>query len=96
MSSVISIIDQLIEMTDDSKYKPLEKNVKIPAQMKAIISHPDTKKLELQTVDIPKLRTKEVLIKIEASAVNRADLLQASGINLYYKLFMHIICKTNT
>eukprot|EP00486_Rosalina_sp_Unknown_P002759 CAMPEP_0201577584 /NCGR_PEP_ID=MMETSP0190_2-20130828/24031_1 /ASSEMBLY_ACC=CAM_ASM_000263 /TAXON_ID=37353 /ORGANISM="Rosalina sp." /LENGTH=382 /DNA_ID=CAMNT_0048009763 /DNA_START=121 /DNA_END=1269 /DNA_ORIENTATION=+ len=66
-------------MTDDSNYKSLEKNVKVPKEMQAIIVNPDTKKLGLQTVDVPKLRAQEVLIKIEASAVNRADLLQASG-----------------
>eukprot|EP01084_Bolivina_argentea_P176582 305531_1 len=79
MASVIAKIDALIEMTDDSTYKPLEKNMQIPSQMEAIVVDSDSKKLTLQKVDTPKLRSKEVLIKIDASAVNRADLLQAAG-----------------
>eukprot|EP00484_Ammonia_sp_Unknown_P030608 CAMPEP_0197051718 /NCGR_PEP_ID=MMETSP1384-20130603/26312_1 /TAXON_ID=29189 /ORGANISM="Ammonia sp." /LENGTH=377 /DNA_ID=CAMNT_0042484317 /DNA_START=93 /DNA_END=1226 /DNA_ORIENTATION=+ len=66
-------------MTEDSSYKPLAKTIKFPKQMQAIVVNADTKKLELQTVDTPALKSREVLIKIEASAVNRADLLQAAG-----------------
>ena len=80
MLSMLSKIDALIEMTDDSEYKALPKNMSVPKQMQAMIIDPDTKQLTLQTVQTPKLRSREVLIKIEASAVNRADLLQAAGI----------------
>ena len=62
-----------------SSYKSAEKNVKIPSQMQAIVVDENTKKLVLDSVATPKLRPQEVLIKVEASAVNRADLLQASG-----------------
>ena len=88
MSSLISTIDKLIEMTDDSNYNSLAKNVDIPKEMQAIIVDSETKKLGLQTVEIPKLRANGVMIKIEASAVNRADLLQASGV-LYIIHSMH-------
>eukprot|EP00485_Elphidium_margaritaceum_P010179 CAMPEP_0202700322 /NCGR_PEP_ID=MMETSP1385-20130828/13506_1 /ASSEMBLY_ACC=CAM_ASM_000861 /TAXON_ID=933848 /ORGANISM="Elphidium margaritaceum" /LENGTH=359 /DNA_ID=CAMNT_0049357473 /DNA_START=45 /DNA_END=1120 /DNA_ORIENTATION=+ len=65
-------------MTDESIYHALPKSIEIPSQMQAIGVN-DDKKLVLQTVNVPKLRSHEVLIKIEASAVNRADLLQAAG-----------------
>ena len=67
------------QMAQSTAYKSLEKNIKIPTQMKAITVDENTKKLVLNNVSIPKLRSQEVLIQIKASAVNRADLLQASG-----------------
>eukprot|EP01083_Nonionella_stella_P275383 935183_1 len=79
MASTIAKINQLLDMTDDSIYTAMSKNIKIPSQMQAIITNSDSNTLELQTVNTPKLRSQEVLIKIEASAVNRADLLQAAG-----------------
>ena len=36
--------------------------------------------LTLEQVDIPKLRSKEVLVKVCATAVNRADTLQRRGL----------------
>lgn len=96
MSSLISTLDKLIEMVDNSNYKSLAKNVEIPKQMQAIIVDSETKKLGLQTVDTPKLRTKEVMIKIEASAVNRADLLQASGIICIAHMIISILKENKT
>lgn len=46
--------------------------------MKAITVTED-KKLELTTVPIPTLKPGEVLVKVHAAGVNRADLLQAAG-----------------
>ena len=69
--------NNIIEMAD--AYKSLEKNIKIPKEMQAIVVDKNSKKLVLDTVPTPKLRSHEVLIKVEASAVNRADLLQAAG-----------------
>lgn len=46
--------------------------------MKAIVVTAD-KTLELAEVPTPQLRTGEVLVKVHATGVNRADLLQAAG-----------------
>ena len=46
--------------------------------MKAVIIT-DDKRLALSEVDMPCLREDEVLIKVEAAAVNRADLMQVDG-----------------
>jgi hypothetical protein len=46
--------------------------------MKAITVTED-KKLELTTAPIPRLKPGEVLVKVHAAGVNRADLLQAAG-----------------
>ena len=46
--------------------------------MKAITVTAD-KKLELTDTPIPSLKTGEVLVKVHAAGVNRADLLQAAG-----------------
>ena len=46
--------------------------------MKAIVVTTD-KTLELAEVPTPQLRTGEVLVKVHATGVNRADLLQAAG-----------------
>lgn len=53
----------------------------IPATMHAIVQTDadDPQSLELTQVDIPQLRAGEVLVKVAASGVNRADLLQAKG-----------------
>jgi len=46
--------------------------------MKAIVVTAD-KTLELAEVPTPQLRAGEVLVKVHATGVNRADLLQAAG-----------------
>lgn len=46
--------------------------------MRAIVIT-DDKKLEMREVEMPVLRAGEVLIKVEAAAVNRADLMQVEG-----------------
>jgi len=82
MTTVLAKVDQLIEATDPSKhmmYKSRAKDAVIPAQMTAIVVDAESKKLTPSTVATPKLRPREVIIKIEATAVNRADLLQAAG-----------------
>merc|ERR1719249_354913 len=82
MTSVLAKVDQLIDDADPSTntiYQALAKNAVIPSQMTAIIVDAESKKLVPSTVDTPKLRPNEVLFKIEATAVNRADLLQAAG-----------------
>nr|EEI14885.1 NAD(P)H quinone oxidoreductase, PIG3 family [Corynebacterium accolens ATCC 49725] len=50
-------------------------------QMKAIVqTDPDTpRSLELQDVDVPELRSGEVLVKVKAAGVNRGDILQTMG-----------------
>jgi len=49
--------------------------------MKAIVqTDPDTpRSLELQDVDVPELRSGEVLVKVKAAGVNRGDILQTMG-----------------
>ena len=77
MTSVLAKIDQLIAVTDPSNnamYQPNAKNVVIPSQMTAIIVDAESKKLTPSTIDTPKLRPREVMIKIEATAVNRAGI----------------------
>lgn len=53
----------------------------IPDTMQAIIQTDpaDPRSLELQEVDTPQLKDGEVLVKVHAAGVNRADLLQARG-----------------
>ncbi len=53
----------------------------IPATMQAIIQRDlnDPASLELSEVPVPELREGEVLVKVAATGVNRADLLQAKG-----------------
>eukprot|EP00755_Sulcionema_specki_P012041 Sspe_Gene.50384::Locus_27990_Transcript_1_1_Confidence_1.000_Length_1449::g.50384::m.50384/K10133/TP53I3; tumor protein p53-inducible protein 3 len=55
-----------------------KERVAVPEVMKAVVVGGD-QKLSLGEVPVPALREGEVLIKVEASAVNRADLLQAAG-----------------
>jgi len=46
--------------------------------MKAIIIDPD-KELVLRDVPVPECRAGEVLIRVEAAGLNRADMLQRAG-----------------
>lgn len=46
--------------------------------MKAFLVN-EEKKLELTEVDTPQLKEGEVLVKVKAAGVNRADILQAAG-----------------
>jgi len=49
--------------------------------MKAIVqTNPqDRRSLELREVEVPKLRSGEVLVKVQAAGVNRGDILQTMG-----------------
>lgn len=63
---------------DTAKANP---DTAVPATMHAIVQTDadDPQSLELTQVDVPTLRAGEVLVKVAASGVNRADLLQAKG-----------------
>ncbi|CAL9025713.1 unnamed protein product [Prunus brigantina] len=60
---------------------PRERKRKSPASMKAVVittpGGPEV--LQLQEVEDPELKDNEVLIKVEATALNRADILQRKG-----------------
>ena len=49
--------------------------------MKAIVQTDpqDRRSLELREVEVPKLRSGEVLVKVQAAGVNRGDILQTMG-----------------
>ncbi|KAL6272914.1 hypothetical protein ACE6H2_023606 [Prunus campanulata] len=60
---------------------PRERKRKSPASMKAVVittpGGPEV--LQLQEVEDPELKDNEVLIKVEATALNRADIFQRKG-----------------